>query len=234
MIFEKIGITRKFFFDIAFLEKARCSNDDTRTQLNGINVEHEKGKVFMVATDGRFMNIIEYEKKDAPDIEDGFYIVKKCAKDMIILEKSENESTFPRWRMVIPEQNILVAENIGDSGKTKTSDYSFYELIYMLNNLGSYVCHEYIKPIGILGVTWDIYLNPHKINSAVMLKNHTKNIFSNGKYTTVIMPLHNTFHAVILNALTLLDETLHSVNTDKENVLFAGTIYRKKKLLFEM
>jgi hypothetical protein len=234
MIFENTGTTRRFFFDIAFLEKARLTNDPTREFMSGINVEYKDDKVFMAATNARFMNIIEYEKKDAPDIENGIYTIRKCAKDMIILEKSNDIASFPDWRRVVPEHNILAVENISVYEEKRTDNHSFYELVYILNNLGCFINHDFIKTIAALNVAWDIYLNPYKINSVAMLKNHTKHILSNGKYTIVIAPLSNKCHAIISNALALLDKTLQAVNKDKEEVLFADTIHKKQKPLFEM
>jgi hypothetical protein len=232
MIFENTGITRRFFFDMQFLEKARLINDPTRSMMNGINVEYEGDKVFLIATNGRFMNFVEYNKNDAPEMDEGFYNVKKCVKDIIILEK-EDGVNFPNWRNVIPTKNILVVENITILGEGKKDNYFFYDLIYILNNLGCFLLHDYLKSMTILDVNWDIYLNPYKINSVVMFKNHTAHILSSGNYTTVIAGITNKLHTVISDALALLDKTLQSVN-DKEGDLFVPSIHKNKKPLFEL
>jgi len=223
-----------FFFDMQFLEKARVTNDPTRYCMNGINVERNDGGVFLIATNGRFMNFVEYEENNAPELSEGFHIIRKCAKDMIILEKDESGVSFPRWRNVIPKENILAVDDVFVNDGKKENDCSFYEFIYILNNLGSCINHKYLEPLAALNVSWDIYLNPYKINSAVMLKNRSRHILSPGKYTTVVMPLAHKCSAGISNALSLLDKTLQSVKEDKESVLFADTIHRKAKPLFEI
>jgi hypothetical protein len=231
MIFEAKGENRCFFLDVAFVEKAR-SHDDSRYNMCGINVEHEDGKVFLVATNGHFLNFVEYSAVNAPKLEEGFHTVRRCTKDMIILEKEDLKyaGMFVAWRKVVPEHNDIVVKKMCISDDKKYN-YSFCKLIYILNNLGCFINHAFIT-ISFLNSEWDIYVDPKRVNGTVMLK--SQSVVGKAKYTTVIQPLKNDCHAIMSNALSKFDNLESVVNKDNLDFLFADSIHKKARPLFEI
>jgi len=232
MIFETKGITRKYFYDIAFLIKA-ISTDETRYFMHYINVETKKNKddeemVYCVTTDGRIMHIVEYKKEDSP-LENGFYSVSQNKKDIILLNKSDESVNFPNWSKIVEQMDnhLKVIENF-----ELRQENGFTKLVFILNNLGYHIKFNYLQsiidlcssPSRLLHDTCDIYLNSYRQGDGVK--------FINGNCTAIIMPMNiKEIIPVIYNAYTKLDNSLKELN--KTEVLFEHSILRKKKYLWE-
>lgn len=232
MIFEPSGTTRKYFYEIAFLIRGK-SNDDTRYFMQYIKVETKKNEnvetVYCVTTNGQIMHIVEYNKENTP-LEDGFYYVKTNKKDIIVLEKTDETISFPSWHKIVEQMKDHVKVIEGYNlllNKNRKDDLEYINLIFILSNLGYLIRHDYLQSLFELGVTHtqcDIYLNSYRQCDGVK--------FISGNCTAIIMPMNvKDLIPVIYNAFCKIDSTLKELN--KNEVLFAESIVRKRKYLWE-
>lgn len=209
MYFEKKGSGSEYFNDIKFLINA-VSDDKVRLFMNCINIETDNDIVYMAATNGRILHFVEYKKDDFP-LDDGMYEIKINQKEVVSLERNDELGEFPNWKLFFCKENIKVIKNyIFRENKKNHDDYSFYKLNFILSNLGYCINYTYLKYLYDIGLSWDIYLNPYKQNSALK--------FVSANYTAVIMPIgvQDDCIPIIQSAFSLLDKTLKSVSDNTE------------------
>ena len=231
MTFETQGITRKYFDGFSFLTRCIDNTDFTRKFMSVINIETINDTVSCVTTDGRAMHVVEYKKDDFP-LDDGIYEVKVNVKNTIVIDKvNENDyGHYPNWKRIVKsaEENINVIGNYCltfNDLKNKTKTHSFYELIFILNNLGYCFNHLYLQSIALMNRSWDIMLNPYVIGSVMK--------FVSENHFAFIMPYtKETLIYDTNNAFEILDKTLKSVS-DKSELFDIRSVVRRKKYLWE-
>jgi len=229
-VFDKKGMTSKYFNDIAFLCRA-VSSDITRYEMNHIYVETENDIIYAVSTEGRILHIVQFDKKDVP-LKDGFYEVRTYTNNLIVLNKKDDITNYVNWKQVVKQvsENICIIEKYPMYSKQLKDKRinNYFRLLYILNNLGYCFNNFYIESLFLMDLDWDIFINPYKICEPVK--------FVSGNVTAVISPFSNKvfkeLSVVVANGFIKLDETLQSIS-DKTDLFNLESIVRKKKSLLE-
>jgi hypothetical protein len=133
-------------YTIGYFEKlswlaAACSKDPIRYHMCGIHIEREGRTLWLVATDGIRMHILEETADTAiglffADIVDGTYEVilppKKKNGELVALK--EIDGTFPNWRGVIPKVTYPLGPVY--SGTSKDYGLKDHKLLFDVYSMG--------------------------------------------------------------------------------------------------
>jgi hypothetical protein len=162
----------EYFTAMQFVSKA-VAKEETRPVLTHIRIEQTaENKRFAYAADGYRLHIADIS--ECPPIPEGQYSVIKSTKKELILQKEDNEGTYPNIWELIPN-----APCIRDFNRNNSFDTFYAHVIRALSDSVG-INHKYIKDIDCENHEWSMWYN----------EGHNPIGFKNNTLCAVIMPMH--------------------------------------------
>jgi len=153
---EIVEISRKYNceFDQLKIAAAYVSRDKTRKVLQNILVEERNGLLVAVATDGH--TLYKGILPENTTLEQGLYAVRKCNKSTLQLERTNTDTKYPDYSLVIPDIDK-------PSGRVSVSfDQGINQIAYIVASVGLYMSLEYYKQMPGAGKVWVLLDDPQQ------------------------------------------------------------------------